>query len=315
MLQKKPLRRRALTSAEAEPRRRKKVFSGFKIQVRSRHPSHKPLRTRLPKLPFRTVVRFGSESQVTTPPGKTRYEVNSAEAVRNSANKLRMKRCFSAGNVKTATWAPADAHTTFRTEGTRTKTKEFIRFGVADPGVIELQFPVVTKSHMGSRGRGNTLIKTQAEYEAWARGKNLGNYIVEKFHNYNREYRLHVTRNGCFYTCRKMLRESTPEEQRWFRNDSNSVWIMENNPQFDRPVNWDAIVQDCVKALSSVGLDVGACDVKVQSALDGDGRAIPAPDYIIIEINSAPSFGDVTLEKYLEKIPEILRDKKLNSTR
>ncbi len=199
-----------------------------------------------------------------------------------------MKQCFSVAGVKTANWTPL-------TDKDRLNS---------------LKFPVVSKSLTGSRGRGNILHKTLEQFQRWAKGvADTGNYIVEEFHDYVREYRLHVTRDGCFYTCRKMLKSETPEKDRWYRNDSNSTWILEDNDQFDKPSNWKQIVAECVKALVAVGLDVGACDVKVQSAKDGKGRIRPNPEFIVIEINSAPSFGNVTLTKYLEEIPKILKAK------
>jgi hypothetical protein len=107
-----------------------------------------------------------------------------------------------------------------------------------------------------------------------------------------------------------MLKNGTPEDKRWFRNDSNSTWIMEENPAFDKPVNWNTIIAECVKALNAVGLDVGACDVKVQSAKNKKGTQRTNPEFIVIEINSAPSFGAITLKKYVERLPAILMAKK-----
>lgn len=260
--------------------------------IRSRHGTHDPLRTELPRLPFRSVVRLGS---IWRSDSNERIECNSREAVMTSASKRRMKEAFDRGRVKTAPWIPANS-----TEAVLT------RF-VADHG-----FPLVGKHINGSRGTGNTLIKDAAGLTRWLQGKDLSMYILEEFLDYSREYRLHVTRDGCFYTCRKMLKEETPDDERWYRNDSNCVWIMEENPSFDRPSNWNAIVAECVKALNAVGLDIGAMDVKVQSRLDKRERVRQAPEFFVIESGSAPSFGEVTLQKYLQQIPRILRTKFAN---
>jgi hypothetical protein len=290
---KAPLVKKRVTVKEPKA---KKVFNGYKIMVRSRHPSHNPLRTLLPKLFFRTVVRLGSSW---AGDGKPRVECNSVGAVKTSANKLLMKEAFVNSNVVTADWFTTNGNTMINKNGEATIMN-----------LPDLPYPLVAKHIHGSRGTGNYLLKTQEELNAWLTGKTLNNYIFEKFYNYTREYRLHVTKNGCFYTCRKMLKEETPADKRWFRNDSNSVWIVEDNPAFDKPVNWNAIVNESVKALSSVGLDIGAIDVKVQSAKDKKGRVRPEPKFIILETNSAPSFGDVTLQKYLVEIPKVLREKK-----
>jgi len=264
-----------------------KPKAGYRIMVRSRHPSHRPLRTALSRLPFRTVVRFGS---TWLGDGKGRTECNSAAAIRTSASKRLMKQAFTASGVITADW-----------ENSYNNIAAF---------VARVGFPIVAKHIHGSRGTGNYLIKSQAELTAWVNGKTLENYIFEKFYDYSREYCLHVTRDGCFYTCRKMLKETTPEANRWYRNDSNSVWILETNQAFDKPRNWDAIVAESVKALTAVGLDVGAIDVRVQSARNKDGAIRQQPKFIILETNSAPSFGEVTLEKYTQVIPQILRNKR-----
>ena len=106
-----------------------------------------------------------------------------------------------------------------------------------------------------------------------------------------------------------MLKRDTPEEKKWYRNDDNCVWILEENENFDKPVNWVRIEEESVKALKSVGLDVGAVDLRIQSATNKKGEKRENPDFIIVEINSAPSFGDITLNKYIEELPKILLNK------
>lgn len=218
-----------------------------------------------------------------------RVELNTIEAIRNSSNKLLMKRCFRDRNVKTADWSE--------------HSRDILTLS------DNWKYKIVAKAHFGSRGEGNTLLSSQTEFNSWSRGKTLANYIFERFYNYNREYRLHINENGCFYTCRKMLREGTPSDQSWFRNDSNSVWFVEDNQQFDKPVNWDSIVDECIKALRSIGLDFGAVDLRIQSSKDKKGRIRENPDFIIVEINSAPAMGDITLERYLEMLPTMLKKK------
>lgn len=141
------------------------------------------------------------------------------------------------------------------------------------------------------------------------KGRELGKYIFEAYFNGVREYRLHISKNGCFYTCRKMLKSDTPKEERWHRHSDTCTWIVEDNPLFDKPVNWDEIVAECVKALTAVGLDVAAFDVRVQSAKTENGKKRENVDFRIIESNSAPSFGDTTLQKYLEELPKIIQNK------
>lgn len=279
----------------------KKKLTKFYPLVLSRHPTHSILRLRnrsLPLLPFRSVVRFGSPTEA-----PDRVECNTVAAIANSSNKLLMKQCFTEADIFTADWwrAVIDLGNIV-----------FVHKGIANRGtetIDKLQYPIVAKQIYGSRGNGNTLLKTKEELENWLVGKNLKQYIFEKFYNYNKEYRLHVTEEGCFYTCRKMLKQDTPEGDRWFRNDKNSVWIIEENPDFDKPSNWNNVVEHSVRALKAVGLDVGAVDLRIQSTKDVKGRVRENPEFIVIEINSAPSFGEITSQKYIEEIPKILMRK------
>lgn len=280
-----------------------KKFTKFRPKIRSRHPSHRILRTNMPLFKRRTVIRLGSTTVLndTIDNGGNRIELNKVFAIKNSSSKLLMKKCFTKSNVKTADWwiyKNNNFEKVTGIDGDNIKSE-----------VVDLVFPLVAKSHFGSRCKGNYILQSMEELEKWMKDKNLNNYIFEKFYNYNREYRLHVTKNGCFYTCRKMLKQDTPEEKRWFRNDSNSVWIMEDNEMFDRPINWNVIVDESIKALNSIGLDFGAIDLRIQSAKTRDGRINDNPDFIIVEINSAPSFGEITGIKYIEELTKLINEK------
>ena len=72
------------------------VGGNFAPMIRSRHPSHRGLRTGLKKLPFRSVIRLGSLTELddAASVSGTRVELNSPDAIRNSSSKLKMKRCF-----------------------------------------------------------------------------------------------------------------------------------------------------------------------------------------------------------------------------
>lgn len=269
----------------------KKQLKNFRPQIRSRHPSHAPLREELPLNPFRSVIRLGSQTELgdEVSNGGERIELNTAVACSISSDKQLMKEAFDEHKVKTAPWVNAD-------EG-------------IDISWFKDGGKIIVKPRFGSRGSGLRLLSSTKELEAWSKGRDTEEYIVEKYHNYTKEYRLHVTEKGCFYACRKMLKKDTPEDKRFFRNDSNCVWVLDTNPDFQRPSCWAEIEAECVKALKAVGLDFGACDVRVQSENDSKGKKRKEVKFIIVEINSAPSFGDITLERYLEVIPSLLRMK------
>jgi hypothetical protein len=217
-----------------------------------------------------------------------------------------MKQCFTRAGVKTADWW------TIRDSREKTFNQHIghqDNISSSSSNISDLPYPIIAKSHFGSRGNGNTKLDNQRALEEWMRGKTLSNYIFERFYSYSVEFRIHCTSEGAFYSCRKMLKRDAPTANSWQRHDDNCVWILETNPSFDKPSNWSLIVADCVRALNSLGLDIGAFDVKCQSNNDARGRRRESVEWIVLESCSAPSFGDITTEKYLIEIPKVLRRK------
>jgi glutathione synthase/RimK-type ligase-like ATP-grasp enzyme len=218
-----------------------------------------------------------------------RVQINSPQGVANSASKLRMKTCFERAGVKHSPWISG--------LGTRQSILDW---------ASRVGYPVISKSHNGSRGRGNTKHDDRASLERFINSNGTNNYIFEKFIPYSREYRLHISDRGCFYTCRKLVRNDAPDDT-WQRHDDVCSWILEDNPSFKKPNNWNAIVADCVRAKNALGLDICAFDVMVEGASrDGERRN---PEWIICESCSAPRFGEITGQKYTEEIINILNTK------
>lgn len=287
------------------PTVKKKKYTLFRPMILSRHPSHDILRLKHKKiaaLPYRSVIRFGSSTEVedTVAKGGNRIEINTVASIKISANKLLMKQKFTEADVKTAKWFKASNIIGSGTEGLEFENNE------------RLIFPVVGKEHYGSKGKGNTLIRTLSEYNTWRTTVNIGNCIIEQFMNYGHEFRLHVTEDGCFYTCRKALKQDVPEDQKWRRHDDICVWFLETNENFQKPNSWNDIVSDCVKALKAVGADLLSFDVRVQTPRDKDGNLRPYQEYILLECNSASSMdngtGEVSVcaQKYIDEIPKII---------
>ena len=277
-----------------------KKYKLFRPLILSRHPSHSILRAKnqtLPLLPFRSVIRLGSSTE-----SDGRLEINTVQAVKNSASKLLMKQKFTEAGVKTAYWWTCKGEYDEDIEGKHL----MLICGEDGQNDTDIPFPLVAKSHFGSRGVGNTKFNTKEELEAWLPNKNLNNYIFEEFVKMTREYRLHVTKFGCFYTCRKLVKNDAPADT-WQKHDDVCNWVLEENPSFKKPKNWDIIVADCVKAKDALGLDICAFDVGVQGAKDGVERE--NPEWIIFESCSAASFGNITGQKYIEILPKLLIDK------
>jgi len=282
---------------------RKKILC---LSIRSRHPSCDALRRKI-RLNVQAVYRHGSTSESTH-----KREINSIESVKTASSKLLMKQAFDEGGVKHLPWMKLSE--AVATEKGITNEK------------VTLKYPVVLKHIFGSRGRGNYKIDNLQQFQETIKNKQKSSYILEQFFNGSREYRVHITKNGPVYSLRKMLKDEVPKEKRWVRNDSTCSWIMEHqaiagkngeflgfqkedSTQFDKPVNWDKIIEHCKKALQATKLDIGAVDLKVQSAKDKDGKPRKEPDFVLIEINSAPSLGKITSEIYIKELPKILEEK------
>ena len=282
------------TSRKSIVNKKTKTITQFRPMILSRHPSHNCLRANtknIVPLPYRAVVRFGSTTEVddTITNGGNRIEINTVESIKNSANKLLMKQKFQQVAVKTAEWIKFTNLETLR-------------------GWSSEKFPIVAKAHFGSKGKGNSLIKTAEELESWIKTHSPSSYIFEKFMNYGHEFRLHVTEQGCFYACRKALKQGVAEEDKWRRHDDICVWFLEENESFFKPNSWNDIIDDCVSALKAIGADILSFDVRVQSPTDSKGNLRDYQDYILLECNSASSMDNgsgelsVCAKKYIEEV-------------
>ena len=284
MIQPAPLKKKLLKKRNIDAIPVKKTITHFRVLVLSRHPTHDILRRELPLMNFRSVVRLGSETikEDAVSEGGKRIECNTVEAIENTANKIRMKEIFRDAKIK---------------------SPEFI-IPTSDSEILawakKVQYPIVVKIQNHSRGRGMEKIDDEKQLKAWLASNNEHRHIFEKYYNFAREYRLHTSQFGCFYPFRKMRKADAKD--RWFFNSTNSVFMIESNPLFERPKCWDKIVEECKKALVALKLDIGGFDVRVNK----DGS-----DFAIIEANSACSFGDLTARRYIHEITKVLQDKHL----
>lgn len=246
------------------------------VRILSRHPSHSSIRNAI-KTPTgkRVVLRLGSN----TPTANYDLEINTVASIENTANKMKMKQLFYDAGVRSP------------------KFYSDIFNAVVD------KFPILAKKTYRSRGAGMVKINNQEELTSFLSNLNMTRhnnnpYYFEQFHNYSKEYRIHVSElGGYFYTCRKMLRqEYAGTDSNWYRNNSNCIWILEENELFDKPSTWDDIVADCQRAREALGLSIGGFDVKVTQK----------GNWMILEGNSACSFGDITKEVYETELTNIV---------
>lgn len=270
-----------------------KTPTHFFLRILSRHPSISGLRNKILLPKIRVVYRHGS-----TTGGDIKNEINSVQSIKNSADKLIMKQCFDKAGISHAPWFHLS-----KIGSNKTDWDAFIKktqFGTDKNSWL------IIKQRWGSRGMGNYLIKSQVDLDKFLLSKKqlLGNYIIEEYKNYTVEYRIHATENEYFYSCRKMLKTNTPKEEKFQRHDDNCSWFVETNPKFNKPSNWNEIVEDCKKAVKAIGADLLAFDVKCTSIKTSKDKICK---FIIIESCSAPAMGEITLEKYKEIIPKIAK--------
>jgi len=259
-------------------------------QVLSRHPTHNVFRKNAKlKFPRKTLIRLGS---TTVPTTKFDIEINTVESIQKSSNKLLMKEAFDKHGVATADW--------FTMEGDHFYTRGDV--GNKAVRLEDLPYPIIMKNIFGSRGEGNTKCDTPEQLAACIRkAKTLKNYIFEKFYNFAKEYRLHVSILGVFLVWRKLRRSDTPEAERWYFNNSNCNWVSPSHELFDCPINMVEVQREAVKALNAVGLTVGGVDLRIQSKGN-------SPKFIVVEINSACSQAEMTAESYINEFNKIVNE-------
>lgn len=254
------------------------------LKLRSRNFSCEPLKQI--ETPIPVIYRMGS----VTPLNKIfkrkipkRYlEINSVQACRISGDKYLMKKRFNHARIKSAPWF---------TINSKDLNNQRIRHYLSKWKTI------IAKRYNSSKGKGIYLIRSIEDYlkfriQIQAEHYYVEDFIFERYYTYTKEYRLHVTKDKCFYACRKMLIENA--QDRWHRHGNNSVFIYEENPKFDKPQNWDEIVNECINALKALKLDIAAFDVKVSKK----------GDFIIMESNSAPALGERGIQEYTKIIKE-----------
>jgi len=227
--------------------------------------------------PFEVIIRLGSE---TPGGGPGTVQINTVESVRNCSDKLRMKGLFKNHKVVSAEFWSLE------------EMKK-----VKNP-----TFPIIKKVRFHSRGKGMVFVENQKQLDGILKTAGNDTYF-EQYFDGCREYRFHVSELGCFYTNRKVRKNDAKD--RWYFNSSNCTWLLETNPNYQRPKTFDSIIKECQKGLKALGLDFAAFDVRVKK----DGS------FVILEANSAPSFGDnpkesLAAENYLKHLPLIINNKR-----
>jgi hypothetical protein len=302
--------------------------NGFRTLVYSRHPTHNILRTSLERLPFRSVVRLGSTTVLSKKcEAKGAYtECNSIKGIINTSNKLIMKMKFIESGIPSPAMFLPLIQPSGVGIGTETKdgaiainVENKLKYVVSALGmngnsvsgnpikIIDLQYPLVAKVNFHSRGRGMLLLKDVEALKELLKQDNVRKYTFEKYTNFAQEYRVHATRDGIFYICRKLRKEEATD--RWYFNSKNSVFqITYEDGVWIKPqlACFKSMEQACIKALIALDMDIAGFDIRVNAS---------GENFLIIEANSACSFGEHTAQQYIKQIPIILKKKHDNQNK
>ena len=275
-----------------------KINKKFRPQLRTKNFSAADLKAAnagIGEFSARAIVRLGSRTSTKEAfpmsYGKRRIvEVNTVAAVENSRSKLLMKNCFAQLNVPQSRWF------------TRQNGAILDVLSNSNIAVNDLPYPILAKKICGFKGHGMVKIDNADEMAVFL-SKYNPDYYYEQFFNGSAEFRLHVTEDGCFMAWRKLRKNDTPDDRRWYFNSDHCNWVGETHELFNKPSNWDQMVEASVNALKAVGLDIGSVDLRCQSP------KIKNPSFLVIEINSAPSLGEKGVEAYRTEIAKIINKK------
>lgn len=234
----------------------------FKLRVFSPNTSCAPLRS----IPFnrRVLLRLGS-----TTPLVSKYdylEINTIEGVRMSGNKIAMKRAFDRANIIHSEWISSS------------NKANIYKF-------LALHKIIIAKHKHSSKGKNIYYIDSSKALDELCDKVDISNFVFEKYYFFPNEYRVHIDVNhGCFYTCKKVLKQDA--EVQWHKHADNSIFVLITK-NHKLPECWEKMVNDCIKALKQMKLTIACFDV-----LCGDNN------YIIVESNTAPSLASYGITYY-----------------
>lgn len=216
----------------------------------------------------RVFLRFGSTTPLVS---KFKYlEINSIEGVRKSSNKIIMKRIFDENNIHHSNWISS------------TNKHSILSF-------FNKHKMLIAKQKFSSQGKDIYYIDTLESLEDLINNVNLSDFVFEEYCFFPTEYRLHVDGDhGCFYACKKVLKDDA--DIQWHKHFNNSVFVRLTEDHI-LPQCWNDIISDCQKICKAMNMNILCFDVL---ACDNS--------FIIVETNSAPALATYGLTYYSNHI-------------
>lgn len=174
-----------------------------------------------------TVIRLGGTKDYTEYP----VQVNSAEGIKNSVNKLKSKELFDKAGVRQSPF--------------------YLDVDKYDQG-----YPCVYKPFKRSGGKGTEVVEDKATLKKlMAKGEGY----IEPLFVTTSEYRVFATTNGCFLMIKK-IRTEGHENEIIVTRDNHSYRF-----EFVQPRLKAKIFENCLLALSALGLDFACFDIGYSS--------------------------------------------------
>lgn len=237
-----------------------------KLRVFSPNHSCAPLRNIV--FNKRILFRFGSTTPLVS---KYKYlEINSIEGVIASSNKITMKKVFDKLNIHHSKWINS------------TNKQLIVNF-------FDKYKMLIAKHKRSSQGKDIYYIDTLEKLQELLNTVDLKDFVFEEYNFFPSEYRMHVDRDyGCFYACKKILKEDADVE--WHKHANNSVFVRVKEDTI-LPDCWNSIIEDCQKICQDMNMNILCFDILCCN-----------DSFIIVETNSAPALADFGLTYYANHI-------------
>lgn len=246
----------------------------MKIKLRTPHKTPRSLKELFQKVKGKgsVLIRFGASKK--SKEETATITINELNSIRNNADKIKMKEIFKQNDIPSPDFAPntGEGRAYFKDKG----------------------YNVVYKKRYHRGGIGMELVPLD-QIDKFEADMYKGG-ILERRLNVKREWRIH--------SCPKLNLNFSVEKRKRYdklhevvRNNDNCVF----KADFEIPENWNEALEMATKAVSVMGLDIGAVD------LVWTGK-----NYYVIETNSGPGMGDKTSEWYAETLQQLIEYKKNN---
>lgn len=219
----------------------------------------------MPAFDEAVVIRLGGDKRYDDYP----IQINSAQSIRNSINKLAQKNLLLQGGIAT--------------------------LPIYEGEPAKEAYPVVVKGVVRSCGIKVFVANNSKQWFDAVEKLNGGGYYAEPLFEATSEYRLHCSRKEVFFSVKKHKRNPADI----IINHDNHY----NTREFLKPRLWKEIQAECIKAMNVLDLDIACFDV-LYSSKDNNKHI-----FVIAEANTNPELLNNTYNAYQEVLIRLIKEK------